>query len=130
MRRQEAFKLAQQEGTQKLAQLQKGENANVSWSAPKLVSRRDAQGLPGEVLRKVVAADVSKLPAYLGMPVGEAGYLLLRITKVVDGKPAAEDKQREARVSATIGGAEFEAYLASLKGRADISINSANLEKK
>ncbi len=130
LRRQEAFKLAEQEGTAKLAQLQKGENAAVTWSAPKLVSRRDAQGLPGEVLRKVVAADTSRLPAYIGMPVGDAGYLLLRITKVIEGKPPAEDKQREARVAATIGGAEFEAYLASLKGRADISISAANLEKK
>ena len=130
LRRQEAFKLAEQEGAAKLAQLQKGENAAVTWSAPKIVSRRDAQGLPGEVLRKVVAADTAKLPAYLGMPVGDAGYLLLRITKVVEGKPPAEDKQREARVAATVGGAEFEAYLASLKGRADISINTANLEKK
>ena len=130
LRRQEAFKLAEKEGSAKLAGLQKGENAGLAWSAPKLVSRRDAQGLPGEVLRRVVAADASKLPAYLGMPMGDAGYLLLRITKVVEGKPPAEDKQREARVAAAIGGAEFEAYLASLKGRADISINSANLEKK
>jgi peptidyl-prolyl cis-trans isomerase D len=130
LRRQEAFKLAEQEGSAKLAQLQKGENAPVTWSAPKLVSRRDAQGLPGEVLRKIVAADAAKLPAYLGMPVGDAGYLLLRITKVIQGSPPPEDKQREARVAATIGGAEFEAYLANLKGRADISISTANLEKK
>lgn len=130
LRRQEAFKLAEKEGSGKLAELQKGENASLAWSAPKLVSRRDAQGLPGEVLRKVVAADVSKLPAYLGMPMGDAGYLLLRISKVVESKPPAEDKQREARVAAAAGGAQFEAYLASLKGRADISINSTNLEKK
>ena len=130
LRRQEAFKLAEKEGSAKLAELQKGENAGLTWSAPKLVSRRDAQGLPGEVLRKVVAADAAKLPAYLGMSVGDAGYLLLRITKVVEGKPAPDEKQREARVAATIGGAQFEAYLASLKGRADISINTANVEKK
>jgi len=130
LRRQEAFQLAEKDGNAKLGALQKGESASLTWSAPKLVSRRDAQGLPGEVLRKVVAADVSKLPAYIGMPTGDAGYLLLRITKVVEGKPPAEDKQREARVAAAIGGAEFEAYLASLKGRADISISAANLEKK
>jgi hypothetical protein len=29
-----------------------------------------------------------------------------------------------------IGDAEYEAYIASLKGRADISVNAANLEKK
>ena len=130
LRREEAFKLAEKDGNAKLAELQKGGNAGLAWSAPKLVSRRDAQGLAGDVLRKVVAADVSKLPAYLGMPVGDASYLLVRITKVVEGKPAPDDKQREARVAATIGGAEFEAYLASLKGRADISINGANVEKK
>ena len=129
LRRGEAFKLAEPDGAAKLAQLQKGESAALTWSAPKLVSRRDAQGLPGEVLRKVVAADVAKLPAYLGIPIRDSGYLLLRITKVVEGKPA-EDKQREARVAASVGGAEFEAFLASLKGRADVSVNTANLEKK
>src|SRR5207245_2259252 len=130
LRRQEAFKLAEQDGNAKLGALQKGENAGLTWGAPKLVSRRDAQGLSGDVLRKVVAADASKRPAYIGMATGDAGYLLLRISKVVEGKPPAEDKQREARVAAAIGGAEFEAYLASLKGRADISINTGNLEKK
>jgi hypothetical protein len=83
--------------------------------------------LPNDVLRKVVAADVSKLPTYVGMPMADSGYLLLRITKVVEGKPAPEDKQRDARLAATLGGAQFESYLASLKGRASITIDSANL---
>jgi peptidyl-prolyl cis-trans isomerase D len=130
LRRDAAFKLAQQQGAAKLAELKKGENGGLTWSAAKLVSRRDAQGLPAEVLRRVVAADVSKLPAYVGMPSTDgSGYLLLRISKVVPGKPA-DDPQREARVAAAFGGADFDAYVASLKGRANISINSANLEKK
>ena len=70
LRRQEAFKLAGEDGAAKLAELQKGESASVTWSAPKLVSRRDAQGLPNELLRKVVAADVAKLPTYIGLPIG------------------------------------------------------------
>jgi len=37
------------------------------------------------------------------------------------------DKSRAANL---VGVAQFEAYVASLKGRADISINAANLEKK
>jgi len=131
LRGQEALKMAEKDGMDKLALLQKGENASLSWSAPKLVSRRDAQGLPAEVLRKVVAADVQKLPAYVGMPMGDSGYLIARITKVVEGKPSAEDdKQREARLEATLGSSEFEAYVSSLKGRASISINGANLEKQ
>ncbi|HUQ75968.1 MAG TPA: SurA N-terminal domain-containing protein [Burkholderiales bacterium] len=130
LRRREAFKLAQQDGQSKLEQLRKGENVELAWSAPKMVSRRDAQGLPPELVRRAVAADASKLPAYDGMPIDEAGYLLMRITKVVEGKPAADDKQADARVANMVGAAEYEAYVASLKGRADISVNAANLEKK
>jgi peptidyl-prolyl cis-trans isomerase D len=131
LRRDEAAKMAEKDGAEKLALLQKGENAALTWSAPKLVSRRDAQGLPIEVLRKVVAADVAKLPAYVGMPMGDSGYLVMRITKVVEGKPSGdEDKQRAARLEATSGAAEFEAYVSSLKGRANISINTTNVEKQ
>jgi peptidyl-prolyl cis-trans isomerase D len=129
LRRREAFAAAEKDGAAKLEQLRKGENP-VTWSAPKLVSRRDAQGYPAEALRSIVAADVSKLPAYIGIPVPEAGYLLLRVSKVVEGEPAKDDKQNTARVASMLGAAEFEAYVASLKGRADIAVNSANLEKK
>ena len=129
LRRQEAFKLAGEDGAAKLAELQKGESASVTWSAPKLVSRRDAQGLPNEVLRKVVAADVSKLPTYVGLPIAGSGYVILRVSKVVPGQPA-DDPQREQRVASAAGQAEFEAFLASLKERSDISINTGNLEKK
>jgi len=131
LRRREALRLAEQEGTAKLEQLKKGENPALTWSAPRLVSRRAAQGLPGDALRRVVAADTSKLPAYVGMPVPDTGYLIVRITKVVDGQPPeAADKQFEVRAAGMAGAADYEAYVSSLKGRASISVNSANLEKK
>ena len=129
LRRQEASRLAEQDGAAKLAQLQKGEQASVTWSAPKLVSRRDAQGLPNEVLRKVVAADASKLPAYIGLPMPGLGYTILRISKVLPGQPG-DDPGRDQRIASAVGQADFEAFLTSLKGRADISINTGNLEKK
>ena len=133
LRRREAAKLAEQEGKARLEQLKKGETPSLTWSAPKLVSRRAAQGMPAEVVRQVVAADVSKLPTYVGMSIGETGYVILRISKVVEGEAAADkqaEKQTEARAANLVGAAEFEAYVASLKGRADIKINGANLEKK
>jgi len=130
LRRREAVRLAEQEGMAKLEQLKKGENAAVAWGAPKMVSRRSAQGLPAEILRQVVAADASKLPTYIGVSVPDQGYVILRITKVVEGQAPADEKQAEARAAAAQGGADYESYLASLKGRASISVNSANLEKK
>ncbi|HET7669259.1 MAG TPA: SurA N-terminal domain-containing protein [Burkholderiales bacterium] len=130
LKRQEAYKLAEKEGATKLEQLKKGENPALTWSAPRMVSRRDAQKVPPGVLRAITSADVSKLPAYIGAPQPDAGYLLMRITKVVEGKPAAEDKQADQRIAGMLGVAEYEAYVASLKARADIKINNANLEKK
>jgi peptidyl-prolyl cis-trans isomerase D len=129
LRQRQATELAQKEGAAKLEQLRKGADAGVKWSAPKLVSRRDAQGLHGDALREVVSADVSKLPAYAGMP-AHNGYLLLRISKVVDADPAKQGGDSAARTSGMYGAAQYQAYVESLRSRAEIEVNSANLEKK
>jgi peptidyl-prolyl cis-trans isomerase D len=128
LRQREALELAHKDGEAKLAELRKG-GGPVTWSAPREVSRRDAQGLPADALRRVVAADVAKLPAYVGLPVSD-GYVLIRISKVTEQPPQGEAKEVVAQTAEMLGSADYEAYVASLKARADISINSANLEKK
>jgi len=102
----------------------------VKWGAARLVSRRDAQGLSANVLRQVVAADASKLPAYVGVPVPDGGYALLRITKVIEEPVKEGDPQVAARFAQLYGAAQYEALVDSLRSRADIEINAANLEKK
>jgi peptidyl-prolyl cis-trans isomerase D len=129
LRQTEAAELARKDGEAKLAELRKGAGNAVSWAAPRQVSRRDAQGLPAEALRQVVAADVSKLPAYVGLPVSD-GYVLLRISKVIEQPPEGDAKDRVAQTAQLLGAADYESYVASLKGRASISIDSANLEAK
>ena len=128
MRQSAAAELAHKDGEAKLAELRKGGNP-VSWSAPREVSRSQAQGLPAPALRLVVSADVSKLPAYVGLPVSD-GYVLIRVSKVSNPPPASNEKELVAQTANMLGSADYEAYVASLKGRADISIHSANLEKK
>jgi peptidyl-prolyl cis-trans isomerase D len=128
LRERQAIELARKDGEAKLAELRKGASP-VTWGAPRQVSRRDAQGLPADALRRVVAADVSKLPAYVGLPQND-GYLLIRISKVIETPPPAEAKQTAEQAAAMLGAADYEAYVASLKGNADISVNAANLEKK
>jgi peptidyl-prolyl cis-trans isomerase D len=130
LRRREASGLAYKDGAARLEQLRKGADAGVKWSAPKTVSRRDAQGLPVQVLRQVVSADVSKLPAYIGMPLPDAGYLLLRISRVIEADAAEQKPENAARVAGLLSAAQYEAYVASLRTRADIEINQTNLEKK
>ncbi|MFL6570742.1 MAG: SurA N-terminal domain-containing protein [Burkholderiales bacterium] len=130
LQRQEAAELARRDGEAKLEQLRKGAPAaGVKWGAPMTVSRRDPQKLPGEVLRPVMAADTSKLPAYIGLPVGDAGYMLVRVSKVVEGDPK-QSGDPLPRAAGLAGAAQFEAYLASLRKQADISVNPSNLEKK
>ncbi len=129
LRRRKASELAYKDGLAKLERLKKGEEAAVSWGPAKTVSRRDAQGLPADVLRRIVSADVSKLPAYVGMPIPDAGYLLLRISKVTGGDPKL-DAQASGRIAGMLGAAQYEAYVASLRSRADIEVRAANLEAK
>jgi peptidyl-prolyl cis-trans isomerase D len=130
LRRREASALALKEGTAKLEQLRKGQDAGLKWGPPRLVSRRDAQGLPGNILRQVVSADTAKLPAYLGVPIPDAGYVLLRISKVVEEDVKDSDPQVVGRAAGLYGNAQYEAYVDSLRSRADIEIKPANLEKK
>jgi peptidyl-prolyl cis-trans isomerase D len=130
LRKREASALALKDGQEKLEKLRKGEDAGVKWGASRLVSRRDAQGLPFNVLRPVVSADVSKLPAYVGVPIPDAGYVLVRISKVVEDQPKDGDPQLAARANTLYGNAQYEAYVESLRARADVEINAATLEKK
>ena len=130
LRRREASALALKDGTAKLEKLRQGTDPGVKWGPPRLVSRRDAQGLPGNVLRQVVSADTSKLPAYVGIPIPDGGYSLLRISRVIE-EPAKEgDPQIAARAAQLYGGAQYEAYVESLRSRADVEISSKNLQAK
>lgn len=127
LRRRQAAELARKEGAAKLEQLRKGADAGLKWGAPRTVSRREPQGLPGDVLRQVMTADATKLPAYVGVPAGESGYLLLRISKVIEAEPKAVESGRPEGLA---GAAQYEAYVASLRAQADIEINQGSLEPR
>ncbi|MDA0226100.1 MAG: SurA N-terminal domain-containing protein [Proteobacteria bacterium] len=132
LRLAEAMKRAQAEGEKQLARLTKGEDAGVRWTAPLQVSRRDPQGLDGASLSRVVAADPAKLPAHFGLLRPAQGYLLYRVAKVLP-TPASNDEQKKAEVLRAQGRAaavQYNAYVASLRTQADISINRENLAKK
>jgi len=132
LRHREAAKLAQKEGAAKLARLAEGKNAGLKWSSPKSLSRRSPQGLPADMLRRIFVADVSKLPAYVGVEAGDAGYVLVRISKVAQ-PPAKTDEQKAqdfARVERQAGLAQYESYIASLREQAEVSINKDQLLAK
>jgi peptidyl-prolyl cis-trans isomerase D len=128
--RQEAGALARKEGAAKLAALAKGEDAGLKWSAPKTITRRDPQGLPPDAVQKVMALDPAKLPAYAGADRGEQGYVIYRLSKVVEAEAAAPSPDELARLDGQLGNEQTEAYLAALRARAKIDVNPSGLEKK
>jgi peptidyl-prolyl cis-trans isomerase D len=130
LRRREASAAALKDGTAKLEKLRKGEDAGVKWGPTRLVSRRDAQGLQVNLLRQVVSADTGKLPAYVGVPIPDGGYVLLRISKVIEEPVKEGDAQVTARAAQLYGAAQYEAFVSALRNRAEVAINSKNLEAK
>ena len=132
LRRREAAALAAKEGEAKLAQLRQGGDAGLNWTTSLRVTRRDPGELSAALQRKVMSADVGSLPAYVGGPRGEDGYVLVRITKVI--KPEAKNEVLQAaelsRIARQVGSAQYDAYIESLRARADVTINQKALEAR
>lgn len=130
--RREAAALARKDGEAKLAELIKGGDAGLSWAAARTVSRQEPQGLSQAELRKVMAADAARLPAYAGVERGEDGYALFRIARLIQAEPKTGPQAAElhARFDRQAGAAQLDAYVASLRARAKVEINQANLERK
>lgn len=128
--RQEAAALARKDGAAKLAALAKGEDAGLKWSAPKTISRRDPQGVQPDAMQKVMALNASKLPAYTGADRGEQGFVIYRVSKVVEADAATPLPDELARLDGQLGNEQTEAYISALRARAKIELNPAGLEKK
>ena len=127
-----ATQLAAQDGRQKLEALRQGKDAQLSWSAPALVSRADPKGLPQPVLRQVFKAESAKLPSYTGVEVPGEGFVLLRISKVVE--PTTVDKAQQNQLAEglaqLLGEEHFAAYVASLKQKTKVKVNKEQIERK
>jgi len=128
----EALQLAQKDGAAKVSKLQLGADLGLKWGAPHQVSRRDAKGLSQEALRRIVTADVSRLPAYVGAEKDGAGYAIYRIGKLIEPnkKTDAQRAADVARLERLEGTAEYGSFVAALRKRAEIEINEKNLERK
>jgi peptidyl-prolyl cis-trans isomerase D len=129
---QRASQLAAQEGRQRLEQLRQGQTADVSWSAPQLVSRADPKGLGEPVVRQIFKADTKSLPSYTGVEGPDGGFVLLRVTRIVE--PEKIDRAQQNALSEglaqVIGEEQFGAYLASLKEKSNVKLNKEHFERK
>jgi peptidyl-prolyl cis-trans isomerase D len=127
-----ASQLAAQEGRQQLEQLRQGKDAQLQWGPAQLVSRADAKGMTEPQLRQVFKADTTRLPSYSGVEAPGGGYMILRISKVVD--PASVDRAQQKSLgdglAQMLGEEHFAAYLSSLKQKTKVRINKDAIERK
>ena len=128
---QRAGQLAVQDGREKLEKLKQGKDVQLTWRAPQLVSRRDGKGLSEQVLRQTFRAGTGKLPAYTGVDNPGGGFIVLKISRVVEpdkaagAKPALTEALRQM-----VGQEELSGYVASLRQKAAVKISNELLEKK
>jgi peptidyl-prolyl cis-trans isomerase D len=118
-----ANELAKVEGAAKLAAW-KGNPAAASLPAAVVISRDQPQNLPQPALAAALRADTGALPAWVGVDLGEQGYAVLKVNKIIprDAPAAAGAKQDRAQYGQWWGVAEAQAYYALLKERLKVQI--------
>lgn len=129
---QESLSLANKRGAAKYADVQQGKDAGTTWGAAKVVSRQGKPGVHPDALKVIFSADVSKLPAYIGVELRDRGYGLYRISRVIEAPPPDEASEKGVReqLARQLAQQDYAAYVASLKARTKIEINKSALEKK
>jgi len=113
----QAAALARKLGEERLAALRAAPDTALS-AAAQTISRAQPRDLPRPVLDAVLKAPTTKLPAFVGVDLGEQGYAVARITKVLGRDPVAADATRaQAEYGQAWADAEAQAYYAALKVR-------------
>ncbi len=120
-----AAELAKKDGAAKLLAWTAQPDA-AKMAAAVVVSRDQPQSVSPLVLDKLMHADASKLPAWIGVDLGNQGYALVRIGKVLERAVVEEAraKQERAQYAQWVASAENQAYYELLKTRykAQISV--------
>ena len=131
LQRDEALRLAREEGEAKLKDLQAGKDAGLKWPAALAVNRQRPGGLFPQVMDRVFRADAKKLPAYTGVET-PAGYSIVQVSKVVELEKV-EDAQRQAlagRLRQAVAEEELESTLSSVRDRVGVAVKKGALDVK
>ena len=131
-----AAEMAQKAGHENLALLEQGKSdkeAGVAFAAPVTLARRDVQaGYPPDALTRIFQVAPTKLPQYTSATNEKGGLSIYRLLKVIEPPTgdAAKLDAAKRQVGDQVARELQTAYLETLKAKADVKINQANLEKK
>jgi peptidyl-prolyl cis-trans isomerase D len=130
---EEETRLARQAGEAKLAAVKASGDA-AGFGAEKVVSRTKEPEINRAAAIAVLKADVSKLPAYVGVEIPGQGYGVYRINKVAQAAQPdpARRKQEAEQISRAVAEQEFFNYVEALKhkAKAKITVKPADLGVK
>ena len=130
---QKASDQAVQDGKDKLAQLQRGEEGIVTWDSSHMtVSRNNTNGLEEEVIRAIFKIKPFSFPAYTGVINSEGGFSLIRINNVIDAASPDEEKIKtfSKQLQQLYTQEEFLSYLSAIKQRADVTVIKGRIESQ
>jgi peptidyl-prolyl cis-trans isomerase D len=121
----QAAALARKDGEARLAALRKAPQTALPGDAI-VVSRAQAKDLPHAVLDAALGISSASLPAAAGVDLGDDGYSVVRVTKVLGRDPVAADTARaKEQYSKLWGDAVAQAYYAALKSQLKVDIKTA-----
>jgi peptidyl-prolyl cis-trans isomerase D len=127
---EEALRLARQAGEAKLAAAKASGDA-TGFGAAQVLSRTKQPAINPTAALAVFKADVTKLPAYVGVDVPGLGYGVYRIGKVA--QPAQPDAARRTQEAEQIGGlmgqAELYNFVEAIKAKSKVKITAAGAGK-
>jgi len=133
---QGAAELAQKTGREKLALLEQGKSekeAGVVFARPLTLRRNQMQpGMTPDALNRIFRVDAAKVPQFVGATADRGGFAIYKVVKVIAPPPAEPSKLAAAasRISELQNREVFDAYVNTLRAKANVQVNQANLEKK
>jgi peptidyl-prolyl cis-trans isomerase D len=122
-------------GQAHLDKLKKGEKVNLTWSAVRPLSRMHAPNLSAEARNAIFSVSTKKLPAYVGAN-APGGFALYRIDSVkpfdsaAGGDVASRSQALRQHYGQVIAQEDLMGWLAALRQRYPVTINTAALERK
>jgi peptidyl-prolyl cis-trans isomerase D len=120
----QAAALARKEGEARLAALRQTPTTDLG-TPPMIVSRAQAKDLPRPVVDAVLKAPATPLPAVTGVDLGNDGYAVARVVKILGRDPIAADAtQASAQYAQSWAAAEAQAYYAALKSRFKVEVTA------
>lgn len=121
---QRAAELARKEGESRLAAWRAAPDG-AALANPQVVSRQNPGQQPQQLVEAALRADPTALPALLGVDLGNEGYAVVKVNKVLPRQQVAQDQARQEVEQYTRAwtAAEAQAYYELLKDRYNVEIH-------